>query len=193
MLNWLKYHECFTSSDRKLYWSFCLVKPWIDLIYNWWMFIKQSEQHCCESLCCWCDSASFIPATLLVVCIQRRFKWHRLYIENTCKFHVEAIIWKDIFWMWWDLSPGPESLLPWQQQKIHSKRSRASEQSFPRYGCAKQMSAVANGVTRTAAFSSQPSSSPFSASIYYQAFIQLACCSAAIPPSQPSHLFIILI
>ncbi len=60
-----------------------------------------------------------------------------------------------------DFFPSPESLLPWQQQKIRSKWSWASE-----HGSAEQTSAVANCVTSAAAaaFSLQPLSPPFSPS-----------------------------
>lgn len=55
----------------------------------------------------------------------RYLQLHRLYIENTYKLQVEASIWKDIFWMWRFFFPSPDSLLPWQQQRIRSKRSWA--------------------------------------------------------------------
>lgn len=52
---------------------------------------------------------------------------HRLFISNTCKFQVEAIIWKAISFECEAFFPSPESLLPWQQQKILSKGGWASE------------------------------------------------------------------
>lgn len=94
----------------------------------------------------------------------RYLQLYRLYIENTCKFQVEASIWKDIFWMWRFFSPSPESLLPWQQQKIHSKGELsewACEPSLPRHGCAEQTSAVANCVTSTAAVAAPSHCSPY--------------------------------
>lgn len=75
----------------------------------------------------WKSFGRYMKTDLQVYCVA----------ESTCELQVEASIWKYIFWMWGFFFPSPESLLPWQQQKICSKGSWASERvSWARRGMA---------------------------------------------------------